>query len=98
MTIIKIDQNLKPIVYSKRKLENNQEIPFLDDNTMDMGASFDLFHEASHHDNKLIATEYSERRNFLRDAMKRGGFKEYKEEWWHYTVENEPYPDTYFDF
>lgn len=98
LTIIKSDQDLKPIVYSKRKLKAGEEITFLDDNTVDMGASFDLFHEASHHDNKLIAAEYSERRNFLRSVMKKHGFKEYKEEWWHYTVRDEPYPDTYFNF
>lgn len=98
LTIIKSDQKLKSIVYSKRKLLNGDEIIFLDDNTIDMGSSFDLFHEASHHDSNLIELTYAEMRNFLRDTMKKYGFKEYKEEWWHYTLENEPYPDTYFDF
>lgn len=74
------------------------KIPFLDDNTVDMGASFDLFHKASHHDSKLVSAKYLQRRNLLRNAMKAHGFKDYQEEWWHYTLENEPYPDTYFDF
>ena len=26
------------------------------------------------------------------------GFRSVAEEWWHFTLENEPYPDTYFDF
>ncbi|MGB4044415.1 MAG: M15 family metallopeptidase, partial [Thermacetogeniaceae bacterium] len=26
------------------------------------------------------------------------GFEVYPEEWWHYTLKDEPYPDTYFDF
>ncbi len=30
--------------------------------------------------------------------MKKNGFRPYANEWWHYTLENEPYPDTYFDF
>lgn len=98
LTIIKADQELQPISYAKRKLLNGEEIPFLDDNTVDMGASFDLFHKASHHDSPLIESSYTQMRNFLRDAMKQFGFKEYAEEWWHYTLENEPYPDTYFDF
>lgn len=34
----------------------------------------------------------------LRDAMLAHGFKPLAEEWWHFTLENEPYPDTYFTF
>lgn len=98
LTIIKDTKTLKPIKYGKHKLLNGSKIPFLDDNTVDMGASFDLFHKASHHDSKLVSAKYLQRRNLLRNAMKAHGFKDYQEEWWHYTLENEPYPDTYFDF
>jgi D-alanyl-D-alanine dipeptidase len=34
----------------------------------------------------------------LRKAMLRHGFKPYDCEWWHFTLRNEPYPDTYFTF
>ena len=34
----------------------------------------------------------------LRDAMLAHGFKPLVEEWWHFTLENEPYPQTYFTF
>jgi len=37
-------------------------------------------------------------RNYLRKIMKDNGFEEYHKEWWHYTLKNEPFPDTYFDF
>ncbi len=37
-------------------------------------------------------------RMILRQAMMRRGFKPVHEEWWHFTLINEPYPDTYFDF
>lgn len=97
LTIIKIDNTLKPIDVTKRKIEND-ELPFLDDNTVDMGSSFDLFHEISHHDSSLVSSEHVQKRNLLRDTLRKHGFKEYKEKWWHYTLENEPYPDTYFDF
>jgi len=30
--------------------------------------------------------------------MERHGFLPYSREWWHYRLENEPYPDTFFDF
>ena len=36
-------------------------------------------------------------RMLLRDAMQRHGFKPIAEEWWHFTLAKEPYPDTYFD-
>ena len=35
-------------------------------------------------------------RMILRKAMMRHGFKPLPEEWWHFTLANEPYPDTYF--
>lgn len=98
LTIIKDTKILKSIKYSKRKLLRGMKIPYLDDNTVDMGASFDLFHEASHHDSKLVSAKYLQKRNLLRNAMKAHGFKDYQEEWWHYTLADEPYPDTYFDF
>ena len=63
-----------------------------------MGTSFDLFDEASFHDSNLIEDKYLNSRNYLRKIMKRGGFEEYSKEWWHYTLDNEPFPDTYFDF
>lgn len=94
-TLVKETSDLKPSV---RSLKNSKKIQFIDDNTLDMGSSFDLFDEASHHDTPLIEDVYLERRNFLRDIMIKHGFMPYKEEWWHYTLANEPFPDTYFNF
>ena len=37
-------------------------------------------------------------RMILRDAMLRHGFKPLDSEWWHFTLRNEPFPDTYFEF
>jgi hypothetical protein len=34
----------------------------------------------------------------LREAMLRHGFKPLEEEWWHFTLKDEPYPNTYFQF
>ena len=34
----------------------------------------------------------------LRDVMGRHGFRPYAGERWHFTLVNEPYPDTYFTF
>jgi D-alanyl-D-alanine dipeptidase len=30
--------------------------------------------------------------------MEQSGFRRYDYEWWHYSLSEEPYPDTYFDF
>lgn len=98
LTMIKTGQSLNPIKITHRTLTNGEEIPYLDDNTVDMGSTFDLFHEASHHDTNLVNEQHTSMRNLLRSTMKKYGFKEYHEEWWHYTLENEPYPDTYFNF
>ncbi len=47
---------------------------------------------------RTITAEQFENRMILRRAMLRHGFKPYDEEWWHFTLINEPYPDTYFTF
>lgn len=65
---------------------------------VDMGGTFDYFGELSHPDYKGISDVQYANRMILRDAMLAHGFKPYDEEWWHFTLENEPYPSTYFTF
>lgn len=65
---------------------------------LDMGSPFDLFSEASHIDYRNITDEQIENRMILQNAMVRNGFSTLDCEWWHFTLKNEPYPDTYFDF
>lgn len=66
---------------------------------VDMGACFDFFGERSHSLHTEGLTEVQIRnRMILRKAMTENGFKPMAEEWWHFSLENEPYPDTYFDF
>ena len=65
---------------------------------VDMGGTFDLFSEISHPDYKKLTRAQKKNRKTLHDAMIRAGFKEIDSEWWHYTLKDEPYPDTYFDF
>jgi len=45
-----------------------------------------------------LAPEQRQNREMLVDVMRRHGFKNYDKEWWHYTLENEPFPSTIFDF
>lgn len=65
---------------------------------LDMGGPFDFFGELSHPDFAGVTTELHANRMLLRDAMVTHGFRPLSTEWWHFTLVNEPYPDTYFDF
>ena len=65
---------------------------------LDMGSPFDLFSEKSHPDFRGISDEQYENRMILRNVMLRNGFAPIDCEWWHFTLKDEPYPDTYFDF
>ena len=65
---------------------------------LDMGSPFDLFSDKSHPDYSGITEEQYRNRMTLRNAMLRNGFLPIDCEWWHFTLENEPYPDTYFEF
>ena len=64
----------------------------------DMGGTFDFFGEKSHPDYRGVTDRQYAGRMLLRDVMLRHGFRPLAEEWWHFTLENEPYPDTYFTF
>ncbi|MBQ3465979.1 MAG: M15 family metallopeptidase [Firmicutes bacterium] len=65
---------------------------------LDMGSPFDLFSEASHPDYRGITEEQHDNRMILQRVMMRNGFQPIDCEWWHFTLEDEPYPDVYFDF
>lgn len=65
---------------------------------LDMGGPFDFFGELSHPDYPGVTPEQHENRLLLRQAMLNRGFKPLSTEWWHFTLKDEPYPNTYFDF
>ena len=65
---------------------------------LDMGSPFDYFGEISHPDYQDISEKQHENRMLLRDLMVKNGFIPYEKEWWHFTLADEPFPDTYFDF
>lgn len=68
------------------------------DNSLDMGTGFDCFHPLSHTMNNEITPQQRANRMLLYSLMTKHGFKNLSEEWWHYTLINEPYPTTYFNF
>ena len=65
---------------------------------VDMGSPFDYFGERSHPSYTDITEEQYESRMLLRHVMLRNGFDPIDCEWWHFTLADEPYPDTYFSF
>ncbi len=79
---------------------------------VDMGGTFDWFGPESHPDygggnpetldfvqtDSAFTSVQFYNRMILRTAMLRHGFKPLDNEWWHFTLKNEPFPDTYFNF
>lgn len=65
---------------------------------LDMGSPFDWFGKESHPDYMDLTSTQLANRLVLRHAMLSHGFKPLDSEWWHFTLANEPFPDTYFDF
>lgn len=65
---------------------------------LDMGGPFDFFGNLSHPDCSDITDLQYQNRMLLRNMMMKHGFRPIEEEWWHFTLINEPYPDTYFTF
>ncbi len=65
---------------------------------VDMGGTYDLFDPVSHLNSTAITTEQKANRLLLKDLMQQQGFTSYELEWWHFTLHNERYPNSYFDF
>jgi len=77
------------------------DLTLIDANTgeeLNMGGTYDFFGEISHHDTSQITPSQKQNRELLKRTMSKHGFRSYAQEWWHYTLRMEPYPDTYFDF
>lgn len=65
---------------------------------LDMGSPYDFFGVRSHPFYRKISEKQKENRMLLRRMMLKNGFKPYDNEWWHFTLKDEPYPKTYFNF
>lgn len=77
------------------------DLTLLDEATgklLDMGGPFDFFGELSHPDYAGVTAQQHENRMLLQSAMLKRGFKPLSTEWWHFTLVDEPYPKTFFDF
>ena len=100
MSIISLNKTLlTESVYSSRTF-NGKSYPFNDDNTVDCGTSFDLMDPASWSKNNTLnlTKEQKNNRELIKQVMESVGFKVLDEEWWHFSLKDEPFPNTYFDF
>ncbi len=69
-----------------------------DGTPLDMGSPFDFFGPESWPAYARLTPAQHAHRLLLRTLMTQHGFKPYEQEWWHFTLKDEPFPDTYFDF
>ncbi|HEX9601329.1 MAG TPA: M15 family metallopeptidase [Mariniflexile sp.] len=77
------------------------DVTIIDANTgkaLDMGSAYDFFGKESWTDYKDITEEQKANRKLLLKVMTKHGFINFYKEWWHFTLKDEPFPDTYFDF
>jgi D-alanyl-D-alanine dipeptidase len=100
MTIIKTNQKLLTESIYEERTFNGKIYPFNKDNTLDCGTSYDLMDPASWADNNTLdlTKEQKYNRELIREVMESSGFKILPEEWWHFSLKKETFPDTYFDF
>lgn len=68
------------------------------DRPLDMGSPFDYFGPCSWSDYRRLSRGQLHNRSLLKSVMETHGFEPYPQEWWHFTLKNEPFPDRYFDF
>ena len=98
LTLVKT--NNQPAKPNKNHLTRcyDRSANYLNDDSIDMGTRFDCLDKSAHIHYPNLSKIQQENRLLLQKLMIRHGFKPYLYEWWHYTLNNEPYPDTYFDF
>lgn len=68
------------------------------DNSLDFGTGYDCFDPLAHTANPALGPSQKRNRLMLKSVLEKFGFKNYENEWWHFTLKNEPFPDQYFDF
>ena len=64
---------------------------------LDMGSGFDFFGPVSWPSDLSVTPVQRAHRMLLQKVMVEHGFVHYQKEWWHFTLKNEPFPNTYFD-
>ena len=87
--------------HSSHSRGSTVDLTIVDKNTnvaLDMGTDFDFFGKKSYTSSVEISKQAMRNRIFLKNIMEKYGFKGISQEWWHYTLKTEPFPDKYFNF
>ncbi len=86
------------LVNAKKITDCRNSTEFGNFGLVDMGTTFDCFHQMSNTTNPSISKESQKNRQILKLAMEKYGFTNYPKEWWHFGLKDEPYKSDYFDF
>ncbi len=100
LTIVKLPAHTEPMYHQNQPLVSCYA-PYPQryrDNSIDMGTGYDCFDQLAHPDNTNISSQEYLNRSFLNYWMTKYGFVGFDTEWWHFTLKDEPYPGTYFNF
>ena len=65
---------------------------------VDMGSKWDFFGDISNYNYPHLSKKQKYYRKLLRETLLSSGFIPYEKEWWHFTLNKEPFPKTYFNF
>ena len=90
--------DLTLVVVNAERASRSVRGPLAEGEDVDMGTPFDWFGTQSHTDDTTLAPDVQHNRRWLRTLLQRHGFRNLPEEWWHYTLNNEPHADRYFNF
>ena len=90
--------DLTIVVLNARLAGQSVRGPLAEGTEVDMGTPFDWFGTPSHTEDKSQSPDIQHNRYWLRALLQRHGFRNLPEEWWHYTLQPEPYPERYFNF
>lgn len=99
VTLIPLNQKIQdPPGIKKLNYQTVGDLVYIDDGTLDMGSSYDLFDPVSCHSCNLISQNAKENRALLKEAMEKNGFIANDKVWWQYKLAREPFADSSFDF
>ncbi len=96
LTLVKIGKS--QAVKSPLTACYDRSIHYLDDNSIDMGTRHDCLDRAAHYDYVHLSNAQKKNRQRLKQLMQDYDFRPYSKEWWHFTLNKEPYPNRYFNF
>jgi zinc D-Ala-D-Ala dipeptidase len=97
LTLVKLPARRQPAWRRGQRLVSCLSARRFPDNSVDMGTGYDCFDTRAHTAARVGARARANRRRLVR-AMAAQGFENYPNEWWHYTLADEPFPNRYFDF